>query len=104
MKEAQALRVKNQFQNVVDRLRIFWVDVEAALAKPLMNVIRKAAVQNIGARIVDLTRQLEECVLNLPSLIQPLSSHAANATQPSTNGESPHYNVRDCMTERTSLS
>ena len=58
-KEAEALDVKNQFQDVVDRLRTFWADVEAALANPLMNIIRNITVETLGARIADLTKQLE---------------------------------------------
>lgn len=58
-KEAQALNVKNQFQDVVDRLRTFWANVEAALANPWMEAARNIAVENLGARIATLTKQLE---------------------------------------------
>ena len=63
MKEAQALDVKNQFQNVVDRLRTFWADVEAALATSLMKVVQPIVVQILASTIAQLTRQLERCAL-----------------------------------------
>ena len=62
MKEAQALGVKDQFQNVVDRLRTFWADVEAALAHSSMSANLTSMAHNLGAHIAELTRQLERCV------------------------------------------
>lgn len=56
--------MKNQFQDVVDHIRTFWVNVEAALADPNINVLRGAEVKDLSARIAYLTTQLEGYVLN----------------------------------------
>lgn len=57
-KEAEALDVKEAFQDVVDRLRTFWIGLEAALAETLLKTTRNTTVENLGANIANLTKQL----------------------------------------------
>lgn len=62
MKEKEALEMKNQFQNVVDQVRIFWAEVERALAIPIVDAVRRVALNAIHQRLSELSKQLERCV------------------------------------------
>lgn len=49
---------------MVDHLRTFWVNVKAALETPVMKILCNFVVENLGARIADLTKQLETWALH----------------------------------------
>jgi len=51
--------VKNQFQDIVDRVRIFWAEIGRAIKIPIDDESRKAALDKINGRLAELTKQLE---------------------------------------------
>ncbi|KZT05996.1 uncharacterized protein LAESUDRAFT_726569 [Laetiporus sulphureus 93-53] len=68
VKEAEALDMKNHFQDLADRIRIFWSEVELALAIPLVDAARKALLNAINARLHELSRQLIDLQQKLNAL------------------------------------
>lgn len=59
--------MKNDFQNIVDRIRIFWAEVNMALEKPKLAELRNEVVRRLQAQIQQLTVSLNAYVV-LPDL------------------------------------
>lgn len=59
VKKARALDVKTGFQDVVDRMRTFWVEVQNALKHPFLGLVASAVFASLDTRIANLTIQVQ---------------------------------------------
>lgn len=59
VREREALGVKNDFQDVVDRLRIFWSDVEVAMKNPFFQIFNMSVFINLYAAVSLLRQRVE---------------------------------------------